>query len=81
LSAEAESLPTLLRQSVSLLAADGVGCDYRQLFDDLTRLLDSLNLEARDRVRQRWARDFYRAFDAADGADAALLTNESEIEL
>ncbi|GAB6049884.1 type I-E CRISPR-associated protein Cse2/CasB [Hydrogenophilus islandicus] len=81
LSAEAESLPTLLRQCVSLLAADGVGCDYAQLLADLTRLLDPWNLEARDRVRQRWARDFYRAFEAADGADAALLTTEPELEL
>lgn len=81
LGAEPESLPTLLRQSVSLLAADGIGCDYVGLLDDLARWFDPWNLEARDRLRQHWARDFYRAYDprtaSTDGADTAL----PEIEL
>ncbi|MCD6640078.1 MAG: type I-E CRISPR-associated protein Cse2/CasB [Nocardioides sp.] len=85
LGAEPESLPTLLRQSVSLLAADGIGCDYVALLDDLARWFDPWNLEARDRLRQRWARDFYRAYDphaaSADDADATSLATEPEIEL
>lgn len=76
LGAEPESLPTLLRQSVSLLAADGQGCDYASLLDDLARWLDPWNLEARDRLRQRWARDFYRAYEPhvepEEGAGATL---------
>ncbi|MEF8718136.1 MAG: type I-E CRISPR-associated protein Cse2/CasB [Candidatus Accumulibacter necessarius] len=85
LGAEPESLPTLLRQSVSLLAADGIGCDYVSLLDDLARWFDHWNLEARDRLRQHWARDFYRAYDphtaSADDLDAALLATEPAIEL
>lgn len=80
LGAEPESLPTLLRQSVSLLAADGLGCDYASLLDDLTRWLDRWKVEARDQLRQRWARDFYRAYEpdagSADNADAALPETE-----
>lgn len=76
LNAEPESLPAMLRQSISLLAADGIGLDYARLLDDLARWFNPWNLEARDRLRQRWARDFYRAYDphaaSADGADAAL---------
>lgn len=83
LGAEPESLPALLRQSVSLLAADGVDCDYVSLLDDLARWLDPWNLEARDRLRQRWARDFYRAYDphtaSAEDADTASLATEPEI--
>lgn len=85
LGAEPEGLPTLLRQSVSLLAADGIGCDYVALLDDLARWFDPWNPEARDRLRQRWARDFYRAYDShaasADGADAASPATEAETEL
>lgn len=85
LGAEPESLPTLLRQSVSLLAADGIGCDYVALLDDLARWFDPWNLEARDRLRQRWARDFYRAYDphaaSPDDADTASLATEPEIEI
>ena len=67
LSAEPESLPNLLRQSVSLLAADGLGFDYVRLLDDLTRWLNVFGQELRDNLRQQWARDFYRACDASPG--------------
>lgn len=80
LGAEPESLPAMLRQSISLLAADGVGCDYARLLDELARWFDPWNQEARDRLRQRWARDFYRAYDphaaSSDDADAALPETE-----
>lgn len=76
LGAEPESLPTLLRHSVSLLAAEGTRCDYTRLLDDLTRWLDRWSPEARDQLRQRWARDFYRAYEpdagSAEEANAAL---------
>lgn len=60
LAADAEDLPNYLRQIVSLLAADGYGVDYASLLQDLARHLNPFQFEARDKVRQRWARDFYR---------------------
>jgi len=53
-------MPELLRQIVALLAADGRGLDYATLIDDLAKWMRPWASEARDRVRQRWARDFYR---------------------
>jgi CRISPR system Cascade subunit CasB len=82
LGAEPDSLPTMLRQSVSLLAADGQGCDYVGLLDDLARWLNPFKPEARDRLRQCWARDFYRAYDphaASTDADSTLSETESTI--
>lgn len=64
LGAEPEGLPDLLRQVVSLLAADDRAIDYVRLLDDLGILLRPFGGVGRDRVRQRWARDFYRAYDA-----------------
>lgn len=63
LGAETHSLPTLLRSTLSLLAADGHACDYVRLLDDLTRWLTPHAIEARERLCQQWARDFYRAYD------------------
>ena len=61
-------------------------CEYAEpavaghLLDDLARWFDPWNIEARDRLRQRWARDFYRAYDShtapSDDADAALSATE-----
>lgn len=81
LGAEPESLPTLLRQAVSLLAADRIGCDYASLLDDLARWLDPFRQDARDRLRQRWARDFYRAYDTyvASADDANTATPEDDL--
>lgn len=81
LGAEPESLPTLLRQSVSLLAADDQGCDYVRLLDDLARWLDPFQPEARDQLRQRWARDFYRAYDPHAAADSDAETALPETTL
>lgn len=62
LGADAENLADYLRQAVSLLAASDIGLDYAALLDDLRFWLRrSLDPEVRDRIRQRWARDFYRA--------------------
>jgi CRISPR system Cascade subunit CasB len=61
LAADPEQLPVYLRQAVSLLAADDFGCDYASLETDLARWLNPFDIDQRDRVRQRWARDFYRA--------------------
>lgn len=61
LSAEAETLSDHLRQVVALLAADGIGLDYAALLDDIEPWLHPRAFDTRDRVRQRWARAFYRA--------------------
>ncbi|GHT94935.1 hypothetical protein AGMMS49545_17020 [Betaproteobacteria bacterium] len=62
LRADAENVFEYLKQAISLLAADGLGFNYVQLLDDLSRWLNpNPNLhEQRDRLR-RWACDFYRA--------------------
>lgn len=83
LGAEPESLPTLLRQAVSLLAADALGCDFASLLDDLARWLNPYDQEGRDRLRQRWARDFYRAYDGndapADDTESTLIETEQTL--
>jgi CRISPR system Cascade subunit CasB len=71
LAADADSLPNHLRQAVSLIAADGAAIDYAELLDDLGRLLQRWNEEQRDRVRQRWARAFYRAAEPPGGDTTA----------
>jgi len=63
LGAEPERLPVILRQIVSILASDSEALDYVRLLDDLAQWLNPWNHEARDRLRQRWARDFYQAYD------------------
>ena len=62
LAADAENLSNYLRQAVSLLAAGEVAIDYAALLDDLSRWLNPyIDPARRDQIRQRWARDFYRA--------------------
>jgi CRISPR system Cascade subunit CasB len=63
LGAEPQSLPAMLRQAISLLAADGHACDFVKLLDDLARWLNPYAVEQRERLCQQWARDFYRAYD------------------
>ncbi len=63
LGADAENIVEYLRQAISLLAADDIGCDYVLLLDDLSLWLNP-NTDP-SRLRQRWARDFYRAAQAA----------------
>ena len=77
LSADVEGLPTHLRYAVQLLAAGEQALDFTWLLDDLSVLLDPWRLDERDRVRQRWARDFYRHVAAAD---ADRVEAESAIE-
>lgn len=75
LSADAESLPVHLRHAMALLAAEELPCDYTQLAADLARWLDPWQDDARDRVRQRWAREFYRQLAPAE--PSATETTES----
>jgi len=63
LGADAENIFDYLRQAMSLLAADKIGCDYARLLDDLTIWMEPRATRL-DHLRQRWARDFYRAAEA-----------------
>lgn len=58
LEADADNILDYLRQAISLLAAEDLGLDYARLMDDLAIWM-SPNAD-RDRLRQRWAREFYR---------------------
>lgn len=72
LAADAEQLPTPLRQAVSLLKADEFGFDYAALEEDLAIWSNPFDSEKRDRIRQRWARDFYRALANVQDDSAAI---------
>lgn len=64
LGADSENIVDYLRQAISLLAADGIGCDYAQLLKDLSQWMNPATDPSR--LRQRWARDYYRAAGAAN---------------
>ncbi|MCP1633769.1 type I-E CRISPR-associated protein Cse2/CasB [Kerstersia gyiorum] len=69
LEADADNILDYLRQAISLLAADDIGLDYVRLLDDLAVWM---NPHAdRDRLRQHWARDFYRAAEFNTESDIA----------
>ena len=66
LGADAEGVMDHLRQAIGLLAADGLGLDYARLLNDLQVWLSpsggfAAQPDRLDGIRQRWARDFYRA--------------------
>lgn len=62
LEADDDRVVSLLRQAVTLLAADEYPLDYARLTDDLTVWLAPLKDEPRwQALRQNWGRDFYRA--------------------
>lgn len=76
LGADPENLTDYLRQIVSLLASDSIAVDYAALLDDLSRWLNPyLDPEWRDQIRQRWARDFYRALVPQTAADTGSSSN------
>ena len=66
LGADPGNISNYLRQVVSLLAADDLGLDYVVLLDDLSRWLNPYAVEWRDKIRQRWARDFYRVLTSQE---------------
>ncbi|MEE4463896.1 type I-E CRISPR-associated protein Cse2/CasB [Azotobacter chroococcum] len=77
LGADAENLAVYLRQIVSLLAAGDLPLDYAALLKDLSLWLNPrIDPERRDVVRQRWARDFYRALAAPAGDTASPPVND-----
>ncbi|TBU90903.1 type I-E CRISPR-associated protein Cse2/CasB [Phytopseudomonas dryadis] len=77
LSADAENLAIYLRQIISLLAADDRPLDYGVLLRDLSVWLNPyIDSERRNAVRQRWARDFYRALAAPAADHTAQAAND-----
>lgn len=79
LGCDAEDLPDVMRQAVALLAADHAPFDFVRLLDDLARWLNPMNVEGRDQLRQRWAREFYQALEKlAEDDGSAVVTTKSE---
>lgn len=77
LGADAENLAVYLRQIVSLLAAGDLPLDYAALLKDLSLWLNPrIDPERRDVVRQRWARDFYRALAPASSEKMPTPAND-----
>lgn len=65
LSADANNIHEYLRQAISLLAADRISVNYSGLLDDLVIWLNPwIEAERLDRLRQRWARAFYRVIES-----------------
>lgn len=67
LDADMDGLPYALRQAVTLLGADGRHPDWVQLMADVGWWNHDT---AGDRVRRRWALDFYRSAERRSDADA-----------
>lgn len=63
LNADAENVVHYLRQMLTLMGPDAAGFDYVRLLDDLMKWMNPLpgRAEDRDRLRERWAREFARA--------------------
>lgn len=78
LEADADSVVAHLRQTVSLLAAESLGCDYASLLADLCVWLDDrADPRWRDDIKRRWARQFYAALQAEPDAAADPLAPTS----
>lgn len=73
LGADAENIFNYLRQAISLLAAGDIGLNYASLLDDLSRWMRSDSNA--DSLRQRWARDFYRAAQDEEATEADTATD------
>ena len=77
LGADPESLPNYLRQCVSLMAADGQALNYSPLLEDIAVWMNPhVNPEWRDGIRQRWARDFYRAIQQSAESNSADASSD-----
>ena len=66
LNTDADSVSEHLRHAVSLLKSKEKGFDYASLLDDLSRWMNP-NSDP-DRLRQKWAREFYRAVSVQEAA-------------
>ncbi|MFC4486041.1 type I-E CRISPR-associated protein Cse2/CasB [Tepidiphilus baoligensis] len=65
LEADADGLPEHLRQIVTLLKEEAF--DHAALLADLRELMKPYATERQNRIRARWAKDFYRTQGSAAG--------------
>jgi CRISPR system Cascade subunit CasB len=77
LNADANDLAERLRLVVPMFAADGMGIDYALLFNDLAGWLNPHAPGRRDRIRQKWARDFYEVL-AQYEPETSIIANAAE---
>ncbi len=80
LSSEPDDLPDTLRQAVSLLKSKDVPVNWRQLFDDIQEWLreGATGEDARQRVRLRWSRSFWRLRLGTPKAEAQQSQSQSK---
>lgn len=72
LGAESDTLPTYLRQAISLIGAEGeMGIDFVRLTKDIFKW--SVNKD-KQKLKIKWARDFYRAYKLSKSEQ---LTNKN----
>lgn len=79
LSSDPDDLPDTLRQAVSLLKSKDVPVNWRQLFDDIQEWFKggAAGEEARQKVRLRWSRSFWRLRLADTKADVQQPQSQS----
>ncbi|MGG5415579.1 MULTISPECIES: type I-E CRISPR-associated protein Cse2/CasB [Edwardsiella] len=70
LECDGASLAEPLRHAVTLLRSQGIAIDYNDLLRDLTDWLNPTRCEQLDKLRCRWATDFYRVAAHTDSNDA-----------
>lgn len=77
LNSDSEHLPGYLRQSISLLKADGIGLDWGVLLNDVS----AWNLPGKP-IQKKWIRHYYRSrkedTEASTTTDATNADNLSE---
>ena len=72
LGADGEVLPVHLRHAIDLLKAEDLPVDYSQMLRDLNWWLNpSVDQSILGGLRQRWAREFYRAITEDANTDQA----------
>ena len=76
LGADPENIVQYLRQAISLLEVERIGFDYAQLLDDLSYWMNPHRDPSR--LRQRWARDFYRVLAPVIGHENTNQEKPSE---
>ncbi|HWK60818.1 MAG TPA: type I-E CRISPR-associated protein Cse2/CasB [Eoetvoesiella sp.] len=75
LGADAGNIFSYLRLVISLLAADDIGLNYAALLDALSQWMrPDADI---DRLRQSWARDFYRAALTEVPSDTDIITGQA----
>jgi CRISPR system Cascade subunit CasB len=78
LASDEATIAQRLRQLVTLVATDGAPIDYVELLADLYQWMDPYGHAARDRIRRRWARQFYSLNrENKDHPEASIATDRT----